>query len=34
LDCSGGVGLSDISPDYFLSAGISFRFKAFKRRVI
>jgi hypothetical protein len=27
LDVSGGVGLSNISPAYFLSAGYSFRFK-------
>ena len=27
LDISGGLGLSKISPDYFLSLGYSFRFK-------
>jgi hypothetical protein len=27
VDLSGGVGMSEISPDYFLSVGYSFRFK-------
>ncbi|PBQ33751.1 hypothetical protein CNR22_18845 [Sphingobacteriaceae bacterium] len=31
LDCSGGIGLSEISPDYFISAGISVRFNAFNK---
>jgi hypothetical protein len=31
LDCSGGIGLNDISPDYFISGGISFRFNAFNK---
>jgi hypothetical protein len=31
LDLSGGFGLTDISPDYFISAGLSFRFNAFDR---
>ncbi len=30
FDTSGGFGLTDISPDYFISAGVSLRFKAFK----
>jgi hypothetical protein len=25
LDVSGGIGLSDISPDYFVSFGLSYR---------
>lgn len=29
LDISGGIGLSEISPDYFISTGISFRFVPF-----
>lgn len=33
LDCSGGIGLSEISPDYFISAGISFRFNAFNKEM-
>jgi hypothetical protein len=33
LDCSGGLGLSEISPDYFISGGISFRFNAFNKTV-
>jgi hypothetical protein len=32
LDTSGGIGVSDISPDYFLSAGISWRFNAFDKK--
>ena len=27
FDVSGGVGLTENAPDYFISAGISFRFK-------
>lgn len=27
VDISGGIGLSEISPDYFIAAGFSFRFK-------
>ncbi|HSN47858.1 MAG TPA: transporter [Flavobacterium sp.] len=27
LDISGGIGLSEISPDYYISLGYSFRFK-------
>ncbi len=33
LDCSGGIGLNDISPDYFVSGGISFRFNAFNKEI-
>lgn len=29
FDASGGFGLNDISPDYFISAGLPLRFKAF-----
>jgi hypothetical protein len=29
IDCSGGIGLTQNAPDYFLSAGLSFRFNAF-----
>jgi hypothetical protein len=31
LDCSGGVGLQENSPDYFVSAGLSFRLNAFDK---
>lgn len=31
LDMSGGIGLSKISPDYFVSCGVSFRFNAFNK---
>jgi hypothetical protein len=33
IDCSGGIGLSEKSPDYFISAGISFRFNAFNKAI-
>lgn len=33
LDCSGGIGLSEISPDYFISAGVSFRINAFNKEM-
>jgi hypothetical protein len=26
LDASGGIGLSEVSPDYFVNAGLSWRF--------
>lgn len=32
VDCSGGIGLSPVSPDYFLSLGFSFRFNAFNQK--
>ncbi len=31
LDASGGIGLSEISPDYFISCGLSFRLNAFDK---
>ncbi len=33
LDCSGGFGLNEVSPDYFVSGGISFRFNAFNKEL-
>ena len=33
LDCSGGIGLSEQSPDYFVSCGLSFRFNAFNKEI-
>jgi hypothetical protein len=33
LDVSGGVGLTEISPDYFISGGLSFRVNAFNKSV-
>lgn len=32
LDCSGGVGISEISPDYFISGGLSIRLNAFGKK--
>lgn len=31
LDTSGGIGISEISPDYFISGGVSWRFNAFDK---
>jgi hypothetical protein len=31
LDASGGIGLSEISPDYFISCGLSFRLNTFDK---
>lgn len=33
LDLSGGFGLNEISPDYLISAGISFRINAFNKAI-
>lgn len=33
LDVSGGAGLTDVSPDYFISCGLSFRINAFNKNV-
>lgn len=32
LDCSGGIGLTENAPDYFVSAGLSFRFAPFFKK--
>jgi hypothetical protein len=33
LDCSGGIGLTEESPKYFISAGLSVRFNTSRKTI-